>query len=65
MATYSLDLEVPGEEARYVKSHDFPNEVSTDDQIQYDGFTWQVFEVATKQFDAPGEPDKTLRCVPI
>jgi hypothetical protein len=64
MPSYSLDLDLPGEESRYVPSHEFPNEMGRDDQFEYDGYTWHVIEVATKQFDAPGEPEKTLRCIP-
>ena len=64
MPSYSLDIEIPGEEARYVPSHDFPNEMRAGDQFEYDGYTLQVVEVATKQLDAPGEPDETIRAVP-
>ena len=63
MATYSLDLDGP-DGVTYVPSHDFPNEMRAGDRFERDGVMWQVLEVATKQFDAPPEPDKTLRCVP-
>lgn len=65
MPSYSLDVEIPGEDARYVASHDFPNEMRVGDQFQYDGYTLQVIAVATKQFDALGEPDQTIRAVPV
>jgi hypothetical protein len=64
MPSYSLDIELPGEAPRYVPSHNFPNAMRAGDQFQYDGYTMRVTEVATKQFAAPGEPEKTLRCVP-
>jgi hypothetical protein len=64
MPSYSLDIEIPGEGNRYVPSHDFPNEMRAGDQFQYDGYTLQVVEIATKQFDAPGEPGHTIRVVP-
>lgn len=64
MPSYSLDIDIPGEASRYVESHDFPNEMRAGDQFQYDGYTLQVIEVATKQFDPPGEPGTTLRCIP-
>lgn len=64
MPSYSLHIEIPGEEARYVASHDFPNEMHAGDQFEYDGYTLQVVEVATKQFDAPGEPPETIRAIP-
>jgi hypothetical protein len=63
MPAYSLDLEGPDGNV-YVPSHDFESEMRSGDTFTYDGWTWQVTEVATKQFDAPGEPDLTLRCVP-
>jgi len=64
MPSYSLDVELPGEAPRYVPSYHFPNEMRAGDEFQYDGYTLQVTQVATKQFDAPGQPDKTLGCVP-
>jgi hypothetical protein len=64
MPSYSLDIEIPGEDNRYVPSHDFPNEMRAGDQFDYAGFRLQVTGVATKQFDAPGEPDKTIRARP-
>lgn len=64
MPSYSLHIELPAEAPRYVPSHDFPNEMHAGDQFQFDGYTLQVLEVATKQFDAPGEPEQTLRCIP-
>lgn len=64
MPSYSLNVEIPGQDARYVPSHDFPNDMSVGDQFQYDGYTLQVVAVATKQFDAPGEPDQTIRAIP-
>lgn len=65
MPSYSLDLALPGQEPGYVPSHDFPGEMRNGDRFQYDGCTWQVIEVATKQFDSQGEPDKTLHCIPV
>jgi hypothetical protein len=65
MPTYSLDIEIPGEDPRYVPSHDFPNEMRAGDQFTFEGYTLQVAEVATKQFDAPGEPDQTIRALPV
>jgi recombination DNA repair RAD52 pathway protein len=35
------------------------------DTFGFDGWTWQVLEVAAKQFDTPDEPPETLRCVPV
>jgi hypothetical protein len=65
MPSYSLDIEIPGEDNRYIPSHDFPSEMRAGSQFQYDGYTLQVTAVATKQFPAdPGEADKTLRCIP-
>lgn len=64
MPAYSLDIDLPGEPLRYVKSHEFPNEMHPGDQFEYDGWALQVAEVATKQFDAPDEPPQTLRCIP-
>jgi len=63
MPAYSLDLEGP-EERTFVESHDFPNEMRPGATFTHDGWTWQVIEVATKQFDAPGQPVLTLRCIP-
>jgi hypothetical protein len=63
MPAYSLDLEGP-EGNTYVPSHDFPNEMRRGETFTLEGYTWQVVEVAKKQFDAPGEPDLTLRCIP-
>jgi hypothetical protein len=64
MPAYSLDLDRPGEEPLYVPSHDFPNTMRSGDTFEYDGWTWQVMQVATKQFDREGEPEFTLRCIP-
>lgn len=60
---YSLDLDGP-DGATYVPCHEFPDVMRAGDTFEHDGWTWQVLEVATKQFDAPGEPSETLRCVP-
>jgi hypothetical protein len=66
MPSYSLDIEIPGEDNRYVPSHEFPNEMSAGDQFEYDGYTLQVIAVATKQFPPdPGEADETIRAVPV
>jgi hypothetical protein len=65
MASYSLHLEGHGEDPMYVPSHDFPGELRAGDQFEYDGWTWRVTEVATKQFEAPGEPDKTIRAIAV
>ena len=65
MWSYSLDLDRPGEEPIYVPSHDFPDEVHAGDRFKYDGWTWQVTAIATKQFNAGGQPGKTLRCVVV
>jgi hypothetical protein len=59
---YSLDLDGP--DGAYVPSHEFPSDMRAGDTFERDGSKWQVIEVATKQFDQPGEPPKTLRCVP-
>jgi hypothetical protein len=64
MPSYSLDIEIPGEDNRYVPSHDFPNDMRAGDQFEYEGYKLQVVEVAAKQFDAPGEPDQTIRAIP-
>jgi hypothetical protein len=63
MPAYSLDLDGP-EGNRYVPSHDFPNEMHSGDTFEYGDWKWQVTAVATKQFDEPGEPPLTLRCLP-
>jgi hypothetical protein len=47
-----------------VPSHDFPSEMRAGDRFEYAGYKLQVVEVATKQFDAPGEPDQTIRAIP-
>jgi hypothetical protein len=60
---YSLDLDGPDGTA-YVPSQAFPNAKRVGDTFERDGWTWQVIDVAAKQFDAPGEPPETLRCVP-
>jgi hypothetical protein len=60
VATSSIALEGPDGET-YVLSHDFPNPMRAGDTFAHDGLTWQVLEVAMKQFDAPGEPPETLR----
>jgi hypothetical protein len=62
--SYSLDIEIPGEDTRYVPSYDFPNEMHAGDAFEYDGYKLRVVEVATKQFDAPGEPNQTIRAIP-
>jgi hypothetical protein len=62
--SYSLDIEIPGDESRYMPSQDFPKEMSAGGQFMFEGYTLQVVEVATKQFDAPGEPDQTIRAIP-
>jgi hypothetical protein len=64
MTAYSLDLEGPDGNT-YVPSHDFPNEMGPSDTFTYNGWTWRVTEVARKQFDAPGEPELTLRCIAV
>lgn len=64
MASYSLDIELPGEAPRYVPSREFPNDMRVGDQFEFDGYKLQVAQVATKQFDAGSEPDMTLRCIP-
>lgn len=64
MPSYSLDLQRPGEDDIYVPSHDFEGPMRPDDTFEYERWTWRVIEVATKQFDAEGEPEQTLRCVP-
>jgi hypothetical protein len=64
MPSYSLEIEIPGEDPRYVPSHDFPKEMRAGDGFEYDGYRLQVVEVATKQFDAPGEPERTIRAIP-
>ena len=63
MPSYSLAIELPGERERYVSSHEFESEMRRGDQFEFDGYSLLVAEVATKQFDAEGEPEKTLRCV--
>jgi hypothetical protein len=65
MPSYSLDIEIPGEDGCYVASHDFLDGMHVGDQFQYDGYTLQVIAVATKQFDALGEPDQTIRAVAV
>jgi hypothetical protein len=62
LTAYSLDLEHPDGD-RYIPSHDFPQAMQAGDTFKYDGWTWRVTEVATKQFDPQGEPKLTLRCV--
>jgi hypothetical protein len=64
MPSYSLDIEIPGEDNRYVPSHDLPTEMRAGHQFEYAGYKLQVAEVARKQFDAPGEPDLTIRAIP-
>jgi hypothetical protein len=65
MASYSLDIDIPGEPRRYVRSHDFPNEMRAGDQFEFDGYTLQVIAVATKQFPRePGEAEETIRAAP-
>jgi hypothetical protein len=63
MPAYRLDLDGP-DGPIYVPSHDFPSAMRAGDTFMYDGWTWQVTEVATKQFDKEGEPELTLRCIP-
>jgi hypothetical protein len=46
-------------------SHEFPDEMHSGDTFTYDGWTWQVTQVAAKQFDAEGEPELTLRCIVV
>jgi hypothetical protein len=65
MASYSLHLGGHGEEPIYVPSHNFPGEMSPGDRFEYDVWTWQVTAVATKQFDAPGEPGETIRAIAV
>jgi hypothetical protein len=65
MPAYSLHLEGHGEPAIYVQSHDFPSAMKPGDKFAFKGWTWQVVEVAAKQFGAAGEPDKTLRCIAV
>lgn len=61
MPAYSLDLNgLDG--IVYVPSADFPEAVQPGDTFTYNGSNWAVTEVTTKQFDAPGEPEQTLRC---
>ena len=64
MPNYSLHLEAPGEEPIYVASQQFDTEVQKDEKFTHEGRTWKVVEVAVKQFDAPGEPELTIRAVP-
>jgi hypothetical protein len=64
LPTYSLDLQGP-EGVRYVPTHDFPEPVRRGDTFTYDGWTWQVTEVAAKQEAVPDEPDYTLRCLGV
>jgi hypothetical protein len=63
MPSYSVNLDRPGEDNVYVPTHEFDNDMRAGDTFEYDGAMWQVLEVATKQFDAEGEPEQTLRCV--
>ncbi|MDP9223608.1 MAG: hypothetical protein M3P18_07075 [Actinomycetota bacterium] len=63
MPEYSLDLDGP-DGTTYVPSQEFPNAGRVGETFERDGWTWQVIAVAAKQFDAPGEPPETLRCVP-
>lgn len=63
MARYSLALEGPDGEI-YVPSHAFPNSMRAGDTFEHSGLTWQVLDVAVKQFEADGEPPQTLRCMP-
>ena len=63
MPTYSLDFEGPGA-PDYVPAHEFPEAMRASDTFTYGGWAWQVLEVAQKQFDRPGEPTQTLRCIP-
>jgi len=65
MPAYSLDLEGLDGNSTYVPSHDFPTAMRPGDSFKYEGWTWEVTEVATKQFDASGEPELTLRCVAV
>ena len=64
MPEYSLHLEGP-DGSKYVPSYEFPDAMHPGDTFSYDGWTWQVTAVATKQFDAPGEPELTLRCIAV
>jgi hypothetical protein len=65
MPTYSLDLEGLDGKSIYVPSHHFANAMRPGDVFTYDGWTWVVTEVATKQFAAAGEPELTLRCIAV
>ena len=65
MPSYSLHLEGHDISPRYVPSCDFPAEMQRGDRFGYDGWTWQVTEVAVKRFEAVGEPDKTLRAIAV
>jgi hypothetical protein len=61
MPTYSLDLDGP-DGKKWVPAHDFPERMKSGDRFTYDGWTWQVLEVAVSQHD--NDPD-VLRCVPV
>jgi hypothetical protein len=61
---YSLRLQVPEGESRYVPSVEFHRMLSPGDTFEFAGEMWRVSEVAAKSFDVPGEPPETLRCVP-
>lgn len=65
MPSYSLDIEIPGEDNRYVPSHEFPNEMRVGDRFTYDDRNLQVIAVATKQFPRePDEAEKTIHALP-
>ena len=59
---YSLDLTSPNGPT-YIPWHEFPEQMDVASRFTYDGWTYEVVEVAVKNFDAAGEPDLTLRCV--
>ena len=62
MPAYSLDLNgLDG--IVYVPSHEFPEAMTPGDTFTHNGSTWRVTDVATKQFDAPDQPEQTLRCI--
>jgi len=63
MPIYNLGLDGPDGE-QIIPAHEFPNEMRRDDTFEYDGYTWQVLQVATEQNAKQGEPVKILRCVP-
>jgi hypothetical protein len=62
---YSLRLEGTERESRYVPSYEFPGTLDIGDTFDFEGSTWRVSAVAVKQFDVPGEPPETLRCVRV